>query len=242
LWFDETGGGGSYADFSNLATSYNAFMGTPSQTVNFNDLSEGTVLSNQYISTYGVTFGNTANGQYASYSGAHPEGGGIVQDVTGYDGSYMANGDMVYVKFDNDLPNTPLTIDFASPVSEVGAFVGMGIEGNIHTLNIAAYDTSNHLLGSRTVQSWLWEPSSFWQNYESFFGIRSQGGLIGRVEIMNNSTTDFANALILDKVSFRPGGVVSPAPEPGTIMLIAGQALAVALVRRKKRSSITASA
>ncbi len=232
-WFDETNGGSRYATFGDLADAYASFMGTPSHLVTFDNLAEWTVLKKQYQDSHGLTFQHAANGKYTPYSGVHPEGGSIVQDITGYNGSYMPNGNNVYVKFSNDHKGNPLTLLFDSPVSSIGAFVGMGVEGNIHTLDIRAYDASKHLIASHTVQSWLWESKSHWQNCESFFGLRADSALISRVEILNNATKDFANALILDNVAFGAG---TPAvPEPATAVLLAG-AFGVLLRKRNRES------
>lgn len=231
-WFDETNGGSRYANFGALADAYDSFMGTPSHLITFDNLVEWTVLKKQYQDSDGLTFQHGANGKYTPYSGVHPEGGAIVQDVTGYDGSYMPNGNNVYVRFSNDQKGNPLTLLFDSPVSSIGAFVGMGVEGSIHTLDIRAYDESKHLIASRTLESWLWESTSHWQNYESFFGLRADSALISRVEILNNATTDFANALILDNVAFGSGPAV---PEPATAALLAA---AFAVIVRKGKPRI----
>lgn len=217
IWFDETAGGRGYASFRELTAAYHDFIDEPASVITFNDLREGVVLGSQYADTYGVRFLNTAAGRYAAYSGVRPEHGSIVEELTGYDGSYMPNGDPVLVKFDNHLPATPFTILFDRPVSTVGAFVGMGVEGTVHSLTISIYNECNQLIDRRVVESWLWEPSSKRQNYESFFAFRGEDAVISRVEILNNSSTDFANALVLDNLAFGRVAV----PEPAVAVLVA---------------------
>jgi len=217
IWFDATAGGRGYSSFHELAAAYHDFIDEPSSVITFNDLREGVVLGNQYADTHGVRFLNTALGRYAAYSGVRPEHGSIVEELTGYDGSYMPSGDLVLVKFDNHLAATPLTILFDRPVSMVGGFVGMGVEGSIHSLTISIYNESNQLIDCRVVESWLWESSSKRQNYESFFAFRGEDALISRVEILNNSSTDFANALVLDNLAFGRAVV----PEPAVAALVA---------------------
>ena len=192
VWFDETAGARGYVGFETLAASYADFMGEPSGVITFDDLDSGAVLSNQYAESFGVTFANTANGRRGFWSGVHPEGGSLVEHLTGYDGSYMPDGDPVFTKLDNHLPDTPLTIFFDEPVAGVGAFVGMGVQGDVHSLSVAVYDEDDKLLGQKTVASWLWEGDSSRQNYESFFALRADEATISRVEILNDSPRDFA--------------------------------------------------
>jgi len=76
----------------------------------------------------------------------------------------------------------------------------------VHSLTVSAFSAKNRLLGEKTVGSWLWEIKSGGQNYESFFALRSDQADIGRVEIRNNSTQDFANGLLIDKRRVQLGG------------------------------------
>lgn len=216
LWFDETDGGGGYTTFGALRAAYDDFLGATTGLIDFNDLASGTQLSNQYADRWGVTFLNTADGRHAAWSAVWPEGGAIAEHVTGYDGTYMPSGDLLYAKFDNDLKNTPFTILFAEPATEVGAFLGMGVEGQVHSLTISVYDVANQLLGRKVVQSWLWEKSSNKQNYETFFAVGAATPAIARVEIRNNATTDFANGLLVDNVEFGSRAV----PEPSALVLV----------------------
>jgi len=235
LWFDETGGGSGYSTFGDLAQAHSTFLGTPGQTVNFNGLAEGTILSNHYD---GVTFGNTAGGPYASSSGVRSEGGAIAEHLTGYDGTYMPNGDKVYVKFSNNTELTPFTINFATPVSVAGAFVGMGMEGGVHTLTISAYDAAGDLLGARTVHSWLWESGTYLQNYESFFALRAGEEPISKLTIRNDSMTNFSNALVLDNLSFSSADAA--VPEPRAFLLVAAGGVAAMCARPRQGRLATA--
>lgn len=235
LWFDETGGGSGYSTFGDLAQAYGTFLGTPGRMVNFNNLAEGTILSNQYD---GVTFSNTAGGPYASSSGVRSEGGTIAEHLTGYDGTYMPNGDKVYVKFSNNTELTPFTINFATPVSVAGAFVGMGMEGCVHTLSISAYGVGGDLLGTRTVKSWLWESQTYLQNYESFFAVRAEAEPISRITIRNDSMTNFSNALVLDNLSF--SAAEAAVPEPRAFLLVAAGGLAAMCARPRQGRLATA--
>jgi len=217
IWFDETNGGKGYATFLGMVEGYTEFLGEPTGVITFDDLTRGTKLSNQYATSFGVTFLNTANGPNAKYSGVDTEGGYIVENLTGYDGTYMPDGNKVYVKFDNNRTATPFTILFDDPVAGVGAFLGMGVEGKVHNLQISIYDPDGNLLGQRKVESWLWENFPKLQNYETFFSVRTDKPLIGRVEILNLADTDYANGLVVDNLAWSSGDHV--APEPATVLL-----------------------
>jgi hypothetical protein len=234
LWFDETDGGRSNMTFDGLVALHDQFKGEPAAMISFDLLEAGTVLGDQYAESLGVTFENTAVGRYAQYAVMYPEGGAVVEDVTGYDGTYMPDGDMMFVKWDNHLADSPFAILFDRPVLAVGAFLGMGVQGDVHTLTVTVYDVLGDVLGQRTIQSWLWESDSYRQNYETFFGVRADEPQIARVEIRNDSDTDFANALILDNVWFD----ADPAPEPAglTLMIAASLMLLCRRTRRRRRA------
>lgn len=212
FWFDETQGGSrSVSDFAELAGAYSNFVAGADSVFSFSGHSAGTKLSNQYAAQ-GVTFANTGGGS----SGIRPEGGNIAEHITGYDGTYMPHGDDVYVKFDNNNAASPFTVLFNEPVALVGAFVGMGVQGTIHTLTISVFDSADQLLSQRTLQSWLWESNSSTQNFESFFAFSDSESRISRVEILNDATTNYANALIFDNLAFG----MNPVPEPATWLLL----------------------
>jgi hypothetical protein len=229
VWFDETNAGRGYATFSNLHKAYSSFLGPNDTLVDFSGMAEGTKLDSQ-TNSYGVSFLNTGGGRYDWASGVRPESGPNVEDLTGYDGSYMPNGKMVYLKFDNNVPGTPFTILFDNPVSEVGSFWAVGKEGTVHSLTISAFDSNRNLLGKKVVDSWLWDKITERQNFESFFALRTDKPMISRVEILNNSCTDFSNALTLDNVQFG-----RQSPEPITLVLFAGGFLALRLHSRSVR-------
>jgi hypothetical protein len=227
VWFDGTDGGRQYASFSDLSKAYSSFLDQGNTTVDFSKLTEGTKLGDQMKAEYGVSFLNTGGGRYDWCSGVRPESGSYVEDLTGYDRSYMPDGKMVYLKFDNNVPNTPFTILFDDPVSQVGSFWAVGKEGDVHSLTITAYDADDNLIGKQVVDSWLWDGKTDRQNYESFFALRSDAPDISRVEILNNSCTDFSNALVVDNLQFG-----RQSPEPITLALVAGGVLALRLHSR----------
>ena len=231
IWFDETNGGTGYGSFQALAKAYQSFMGAPESTITFDNLSEGVKLSDQYLKSHGVLFTQTSGGPNNSYSGARTEGGAIVEDLTGYDGTYHPNGNRVYLKFNNEYAATPFIFMFNDPVSSVGAFLAMGMEGKVHTLDVSLFDKSGGLIGQRTVQSWLWESATYRQNYETFFAAGAGGSLISRVEIRNLATTNYANALAIDDVSWSVGIAPGAVPEPATVLMLVAGGLGMRLTR-----------
>jgi len=228
VWFDETNRSTGYASFTDLAAGYAGFIGGSSALISFSDLAEGAALSDQYAVTFGVTFLNATSGQRDNSSGIHTEGGPVVKDLTGYDGSHRPDGDMVFRKIDNDLSATPFTILFDEPVATVGALVGMGTQGGDHSLSLSVYDDNGRLIGTRVVESQLWETDSGRQNYESFFAFRTDAPVVSRIEILNNSDRNSANALVIDDLTF--SAPIIPEPVTG-MLLLAG--VCVFFVRRQ---------
>ena len=239
IWFDATRGGDGYEEFGALTEAYEDFVGLPEHVLTFEEFGEGTKITDEYAESFGATLLNTANGRYAQYSGVRKEGGAIAEHITGYDGTYQAHGSKVYTKFDNDLADTPFTIQFDSPVALVGAFVGMGVQGNVHSLSISAYGADDTLLGSTTVDAWLWESKSKKQNYESFFALDAGAPVVSRVEIRNDASNNFANALLIDNIAFDAGTRVTQVPEPVSLVLMTGMAL---LLFRWRKAAPTARA
>lgn len=236
IWFDETGGGSGFATFGAMQQAYGSFVGVADQTITFSDLHVGTALSDQYAASHGVRFSNTVslNKSRAKHSGVRNAGDGFVEDLTGYDGSYMPRSDRVYLKFDNDAAATPFTFTFDQPVSRVGSFVAMGVEGQVHTLQVSLYGLEGTLLDSRVVDSWLWESKTKRQNYESFWAVDAGGPLISRVEILNLATsTNYANALTIDNIGFSHGAADKVIPEPSAGLTMLAGLLAWRAVRRR---------
>jgi len=220
-WFDETAGGAGYGSFGALADAYGAFMPSDATTITFGGFAAGTHVLDQYADEYGVSFTNVGGGLYDALSGVQPEAGAYVENLTGYDGSYRANGDEVYLRFDNNDVAAPFTIWFDEPVSQVGAFLGMGKEGEVHSIRVSLFDQNDTLLGSRDVTSWLWDSTTTQQNYETFFGVTAAVPTISRVELLNLSQTDYSNALVIDDLAWSLSTGSRSVPEPGAMVLLA---------------------
>ncbi len=220
-WFDPSPNGQDYPNFNAMASAYQAFRGTAEGTINFNNLGNFEKLGEQYRAATGVSFLNTAGGQYNAYSGGHAEGNAYVENLTGYDNSYMPDKDRVYLKFDNNNPNTPFTIRFDQPVSQVGAFLAVGKEGTVHSLQISLYDQDGQLIQRDVVDSKLWDAVSAKQNHETFFAAKLDQAVISRVEILNLSQTNFSNALVIDNLTW------SHAPATLPMQVSAGDDLVV---------------
>ncbi len=219
IWFDETNQGDPFESFADLSSAYHDFIGLPTGQITFEDLSRGTVLGNQYADSDGVRFANTAGGPHGGSSGIQPEGGRIAEHITGYDGSYQDHGSNVYVKFDNNRAAEPFTILFDEPVSGFGAFVGMGVQGNVHSLDVSLFDASGSPIAQRTVASWLWESKKSKQNYETFIATMVDDRIIARVEILNLAKANFADGLLIDNVAWMRGGAGGAVPEPATVWM-----------------------
>lgn len=227
--FDGSGIGTAYTTFSSLAADHSAFMGTVQDSITFDEYSVGTVISNQYIASKGVTFSNPGE-QLACvmYEGYNAVSGYILEPLDGYDGSYNQDMDKALAEYPNN-DSSPFTITFANPVSTIGSFVGMGKEGTIDTLTITALDTLNNVLAVLTVKTAPWADD---RNREGLWGIRSSFADIAKITIRNDSCANYANALIFDTLQWSSQPAQTPIPEPSTIGILSLGALS--LIRRKK--------
>lgn len=213
--FDGSGIGTTYTSFSSLEGAYAGFMGVSQNSITFSEYDAGTVITNQYSASKGVTFSNTGQ-QLACvmYEGNNGVSGYVLEPLDGYDGSYEPDMDKALAEYPNDGPS-PFTISFASPVSTVGSFIGMGKEGSIDTLTVTALDAMNNVLGVITVKTDPWQDPS---NREGFWGIKSDSADIAKIIIHNDSNVNYANALIFDNLQWSNQPTTSP--EPATIVIL----------------------
>ncbi|MGA2916457.1 MAG: PEP-CTERM sorting domain-containing protein [Sedimentisphaerales bacterium] len=225
--FDGSGIGTAYTSFSSLAAAHAAFMGTAQDSITFSEYDVGTVINNQYSASKGVTFSNTGQ-QLACvmYEGYNATSGYILEPLDGYDGSYKPDMDKALAEYPNNGPS-PFTINFAHPVATVGSFVGMGKEGTVDTLTITALDISNNVLAVLTVKTSPWLDD---RNREGLWGIRSNSADIAKITISNDSSVNYANALIVDTLQW--SSQLTTVPEPTTISILCLGALS--LIGRKK--------
>jgi hypothetical protein len=225
--FDGRGIGTVYTNFSSLASAHADFMGTIQNSITFSEYEVGTIVNNQYSISKGVTFSNTGQ-QLACimYEGYNAVSGYILEPLDGYDGSYKPDMDKALAEYPNN-DESPFTITFTNPVSVVGSFVGMGKEGTVDTLTITALNASNDVLAVLSVKTALWTDD---RNREGLWGIRSSSADIAKITIRNDSTVNYANALIFDTLqwSSQPMQI----PEPATILILSLGASV--LIARKK--------
>jgi hypothetical protein len=238
IWFDETNAGQGYASFTELVSDYQDFVGQASGVITFDDLPTGTQLANQYT-VLGVAFQNTfspgAPG-HDTISGVAAEGGSGVNSLTGYDGSYRPDGNYVYHKIDNDSKGKPFTFTFSQPVSAVSAFVAMGVDGTVHSVEVSLYDATDTLVGQKTVEASLWEGTSTLQNYESFFAASVDTPTISKVQVRNVAKNNSASSLMIDDLAWISPGAPGPSnvPEP-TGLLFLSVACCGLMIPRKAR-------
>jgi hypothetical protein len=209
-WFDEGLTGNGFASFAELQEAHSGWVGTPDYLVDFEGFPLGTKITDQYDPS-GIWFSGTDGGELNQLTGVQAEGDpAIIQNLTGYDGSYQPDGSQAYVRFDNTAnnPDAPVTIEFGAPQKQVSAFLACGTEGSEHSYTVSVFGEAGGLLGSRIYRSELWEQDPFEQNRETLFAVRAALPIIRAVSIENNAAQQFANALILDSVG--------AASEPGT--------------------------
>ncbi|MBK9120518.1 MAG: hypothetical protein IPM18_13110 [Phycisphaerales bacterium] len=202
-WFDETGGG-LWSTFGELQNGFAAWLGSPDREIGFEEFPPGTKITDEY-DPQGVWFSGAEGGNYDELTGVRPEGDpNLVQNLTGYDGSYQPDGSHVYIRFQNTLANpaAPVTFTFDSLQRRVGGFMACGVEGPEHSFTVTAYDVYGEPLAQRLQVAQVWEPDPTGQNAETFFGVEAPYPCIQRVTISNNALLPFADTLIFDNLAW----------------------------------------
>ncbi|MEZ6115614.1 MAG: GEVED domain-containing protein [Pirellulaceae bacterium] len=191
------------APFAQVARAADTFL--PShQNVRTIDLSEFESLpdNDTLLAAHGIAINN--RGSYSMGQEGDPTS---VEQLDGFDGQYLPDGDRVLVKLDNDAGEA-LEIVFDQLVSGVTGFIGTGAEGTIETITVSAFDVDGHLLFSYPATVHLFADSD---NREGFFGVRTEDNQasIKSIQLRNNNPTPFGNALLLG-----PLHVATPATNP----------------------------
>ncbi len=199
--FDGTGIGTTYPTFADLEAAYQAFIGVTTDEITFDGVPLNTVISNHFAAQ-GVTFSNTGG----SLAGIREEDDQNVEPLDGYDGTYRANHDHLYVRWRNDNPASPFTFEFDTPVARVGSFIGTGKEGAEPRLAVKIYNTADEEIADLTV----WTDDFFeFHNREGFWGVIFDEPVIKRVTVRSISSVNYANAVIIDTIQW------SDTPGPG---------------------------
>jgi hypothetical protein len=211
-WFDESAGGGGFADFVSLEAAHDAWVGTTDDVVDFEMLTAGEKVAEQYLGSHGVFFSGADGGNYNDLTGVQIEDGPYVEQVTGYDGSYQPDGTNVSLRFQNTSvnPDAPFTIEFAGAQCKVAALIACGSQGSDHSFTITVSDGSGNALDTKVSHAQLWETDPTGQNCETLFAVESQIPNIRSISILNNSTMEFADALIADTIEFETCIGVTP--------------------------------
>jgi hypothetical protein len=126
---------------------------------------------------------------------------------------------------------SPVILDFSSPVSGVGA----QIEQNLispYTGIITAYDSSNNVLGSFSLDG---KPNldSLGDNSAIFVGLHDLSG--ANIDHVTFADSGFPSAgFLMNGVSLQTNAV----PEPSSLLLLAGGAISLWILRRRQLASI----
>ena len=103
----------------------------------------------------------------------------------------------------NDVPGTPFTIDFDDAGGQGRGAAGHGQGGlRTHAVIVSLYDSGGGLIDQQTLDAELWDLTPTDQNYETFFGAKFDTAIVSKIEILNASSVNYANALIFDQLSW----------------------------------------
>jgi hypothetical protein len=191
---------------SAFAGSINFEMGAPS------DFNQTTALTNTYSVSLGVTF-----------SGPGGNNGGAILDqgsgfgVNAHSGvDFLAFNTTSATLSNGGTPEGPETIAFATPVFNVGLWVGGETSGSTYTL--MAYNSAGSLLGSTSILP----TSGSWSQLT-----------IGATNI-SSLVLSFNNTFaVVDDLTWNSNGSV---PEPSTLALLGFGMAALAGFARRRRS------
>jgi hypothetical protein len=218
------------AGYSTLVAEYNAyrtFMGTPQDTITFEEFFPGGLngaIGDYYLAGKGVKFANEA-GAVVLREGMYDMYGWRQEHVTGYDGSYMPNGTMLYDKPYNSNPASALTIIyFTTPVKQVGSFIGDSYVSASHTHTVSIYNSAG-LLTTVNAAINAWDSGPNQTNAEGFWGVKCDTAEITKVTFLS-PIQDYA-VTTLDNIEW----VV---PEPATMAFLAFGGVGMLLRRRRR--------
>ena len=235
-------GSAGYTTFMNEYAAYRAFMGTPEDTITFDDIgASASPVGNYYTTSKGVTFSNelatvavpsvpvggSAVRLLAASGGAY--GGWQQGAVAGYTSpaTYDRVGGILYNKVTNADAANQLTITFAQPVQQVGSFVSNSEAGTVDpmSMTVTAYDSAGNVLTTVTAVTHPW---GSWDNIEGFWGIKSDGRNIAKLTFLSPTPPpQYADVATLDNIEW-------VTPEPATMALVALGGAGMLLRRRRK--------
>jgi hypothetical protein len=219
-------GDGCYKSFGSLSSGYRDFMGTPTDKITFSEVPLGSrPVGNFYSASKGVTFSNEGTVVML------PEGNQVVDgwyqgSLAGYGSEGMpSHGATVYnMIYDTDA-NSPLTIDFASPVSSVGGYIANSAGCN-SSLTVRCYASTGEMLAMIDACVSPWGDCD---NMEGFWGIKTDYAQISRITILSRGNYGVATLGNVEWGGSSSGGSV---PEPATLALLGLGGLAMLLRRR----------
>jgi len=211
-------GSGSYANFGSLATAYRAFMGTPEDTITFDDIGQSaSPVGDYYLASKGVRFSNEGDVRLMQASGGAVSGW-QQGAVAGYDGTYMPLYNILYNKLSNAATASQLTIMyFDHPVQKVGSFVSNSEAGSLDpmSMQVTAYDSGDNVLGTVTAVTHPW---GNYDNIEGFWGIISDSSDIAKITFLAPlPPPTYSDVTTLDNIEWTVSQ--STIPAPGAILL-----------------------
>jgi len=226
-------GSAGYATFMDEYAAYRAFMGTPQDTITFDDIGQSDQPVGNHYASKGVTFSNEGVVRLLAASGGG-YAGWQQGDVAGYTNppTYDSVGGILYNKISNADPNSQLTIMyFDHPVQQVGSFVSNSAYPAPATMSteVRAYNSAGNLLAVVTAvtRQWIEYPNPG-DNIEGFWGIKCDGRDIAKITFLAPTPPPtYADVTTLDNIEW----VV---PEPATMAFLAVGGVGLLLRRRRR--------
>ena len=218
---------------SDFATGVASLGGALNTDVNFDAMPTGTLISNFYTATDGVTLTASDNMNQVVFGPGPGQGNTFSPPLSPGERPHPASN-YLQANSPGGGPGNSLTISFNTPVLGVGLFTVdyFGAAGFNNFFSIEAFTGQNGTgasLGSFTSVQFNFQPNNLY-----FMGVTSSSGDIGSL-VLSRATDNTGDVVGIDNIEFAKGGAV---PEPSSLILglIGGMGMLGHVGRRRRRT------
>ena len=217
---------------SDFATGVAGLGGAINTNVNFDAMPTGTLTSNFYTASDGVTLTASATTNQVLFGAGPGQGNTFSPPLSPGEGPHPASNFLQAIS-PGGVPNN-LTISFNTPVLGVGLFTVdyFGAAGFHNFFSIEAFTGQNGTGAS--LGSFTSDPFNFQMNNLYFMGLTSSAGDIGSL-VFSRASDDTGDVVGIDNIEFATRAAV---PEPSSLVLglIAGAGMLVYARSRRGRT------
>jgi hypothetical protein len=216
---------------SDFAAGVASLGGVLNTDVNFDAMPTGTLISNFYTASDGVTLTASSNANQVVFGPGPGQGNTTAPPVSPGEGPHPASN-FLFVNSPGQTPNT-LTISFNTPVLGAGLFLidYFGAAGFNNSFTIEAFTGQN---GTGTsLGSFASAQFNFQENKLYFMGVTSSAGDIGSL-VLSRLSDNTGDNVGIDNIEFATASTAVPEPSSLVLGLIGGLGLLGYVVRRPR--------